>query len=295
MWIPYDLRGLLVAEPRGPSARAAEADTSLRPFFVGIWLKNPVTQHWETDLSLPTDLPSTTSAGPLGPVDITFQANDAGRLSEVICHLEAHSPAQAVEISLALVQPRFLAMGARVGRGMNLAAWQVMDVNHAQRFRASPNRPSTLDAHADWFTLAPPADLIPAMLLCQRSRAASDAASRLVAAASALNHMLSSPAFAAAVAARLRISAQTLLHSATLGACDELEGMGFDEFLTHLHQAVAKLMQPDGLWAPLPLEEVDTPRIAALANLADLVAHRLMSSELRIRDSQSHPAAETIA
>lgn len=294
MWIPYDLRGLLVAEPRGAAARLSEADTSLRPFFVGVWLKNPVTQHWETDLSLPGDIQPLVSAGPHGPAEITFHANDTGRLSEVIAQLDAHSPAEAVEICLMLLQPVLLTLSARVGRGIAPAAWQVMDLRHEQRFRASPNRPSTLDAQSTWFTSAPPPDLLPAMQLCQRSRAASDAPGRLLAAASALSHMLQSKAFAAAQASALTLSPQMLLHGGTFGQCQDLQGLTYDSFLARLRPVLAGLMQPDGLWAALPSDQADTPRLTALANLADLAAHRMILTELHAREQQVQALTEPV-
>lgn len=294
MWIPYDLRGLLVAEPRGAAAKAAEADQSLRPFIVGIWLKNPVTQHWETDLNLPEGMKALVCAGPHGPAEIGFHANDAGRLSEVIARFEARSARGAVEIALSLLQPRLLALSARLGRGITVAAWQVMDLQHGQRFRASPNRPSTLDTQAAWFLTPPPADLLPALMLCQRSRSAAEPAGRLLAATSALAHMQQSGVFNAPALAGLQVTPQMLLLAATLGHCEDLLGISFSELLSKLRPVVAELVQPDGLWAAVPPEAAGTPRLSALANLADLAAHRMIAARLRAEDQPRQAVAETV-
>jgi len=286
MWIPHDIRASLKAESPPETVRQSLADLAGREFLVGFFLRNPVTQIWEADISVdgaPTEL----SAGPdLPGARVSFHGNEAGKLAEVIYRLQAASHEQALAQAHGDVQRRLLRWLAEIGRGMAIAGWRIADPAHGARWRCTPFRPSAM--RADHIPLEPvAADLAPVLELFQRARNAPDAASRLLAAFAVLHLATSHPAMAGADAAGFRVTQDMLIHSGALAGPEALEGMDLDALLAHLRPHHDRLIGPGGVLAPMLDDLAGQRRLALLANLADLAAHRLILAELRARREEA--------
>ncbi|MFH5774873.1 methylamine utilization protein MauJ [Paracoccus sp. NGMCC 1.201697] len=282
MWIPYDIRASLKAESPPDAVRQSLADADQREFLVGFFLRNPVTQIWEADISVdgaPTEL----SAGPdLPDARVSFHGNEAGKLSEVIYRLQAASHEQALAQAHGDVQRRLLRWMAEIGRGMAIAGWRIADPRHGARWRCTPFRPSAM--RADHIPLGPvAADLAPVVELFQRARNAPDAASRLMAAFAVLDLAATHPALSRADAAGFRVTQDMLIHSGALASPEPLQGMELDALIAHLRPHHDRLIGPRGVLAPVLDDLAGQRRLAMMANLADLAAHRLILAELRAR------------
>ncbi len=283
MWIPYDIRAALKAESDPASVRLSRADASSRDFLVGFFLRNPVTQAWELDLVASSGgqelAPASTPAG----MRISFHGNDGGKLSEVIYRLTATSAQEALQRAHADFQPRMLRYLAEIGRGMAIAGWRIADTAHSARWRCTPFRPSAM--HLDFDALAPIArDLAPIVELFQRARNAPDAASRLMAGIAVLHAAHSGhPALSGVAAQDFRVTQEMLVHAGAMDAGAGLLGLSLADLIAHIEPEHARLCHPSGMLAALSDDLIAQQRLAQIANLTDLVAHRLILSELRMR------------
>lgn len=283
MWIPYDIRAALKAESSRDSISLSRADIRTREFLVGFFLRNPVTQLWELDLLVPGDLPL---AGPeAGGMRISLHGNEGGKLAEILCRLDAASAEEALDRAHAHIERRIQRYLVETGRGMAIAGWRIADMAHGARWRCTPFRPSAMQL--DFAALAPiEPDLVPVVGLFQRARNAPDAASRLLAGFAVLHAAASGhAALARSGAEALRVSEEMLIHSGALNAPEDLLGLGLADLIAVLRPHHDRLFAPDGVLAPLADGLPAQKHLSQLANLADLVAHRLIAAEIRARSS----------
>ncbi|AGT07279.1 methylamine utilization protein MauJ [Paracoccus aminophilus] len=283
MWIPYDIRASLKAESDPASIRMSRADESQRDFLVGFFLRNPVTQAWELDIvASAAGQELATLATPPG-MRISFHGNDAGKLSEVIYRLPAISAQDALHRAHDDFQRRVLRYMAEIGRGMAIAGWRIADTGHSARWRCTPFRPSAMNL--DFDRLAPIAsDLAPYVELFQRARNAPDAASRLLAAYALIHAALGgAPALAGAGQSDFAVTQEMLIHAGAMEFSDRLLGRSLADLAEVLRPEQQRLAAPEGVLAALSDSLAAQQRLAQLANLADLVAHRLIQAELRQR------------
>ena len=282
MWIPYDIRASLKAESPPDTVRLSLADATPREFLVGFLLRNPVTQVWEADLVADAGEPELAAGPDLPGASLSFHGNGAGKLAEVIYRLPATSQRQALDRAHAEFRRRMLRWVAEFGRGMAVAGWRIADPAHGARWRCTPFRPSAM--RATYAALGPvAADLAPLVELFQRARNAPDAASRLLAAFSVLHAADHHPALAQAGAATLRVSQDMLIHSGALACPEPLEGMDLAQLIAHLRPHHDRLIGPGGVLAAVVDDLPGQMHLSQLANLADLVAHRLILAEIRAR------------
>ena len=290
MWIPYDVRASLKGESDRETLRLSRADGQRREFLVGFYLRNPVTQAWELDLVAEDGLPELSASLP--EASFTACPNEAGKLAEVIYRMPATSAAEALHLAHDDLQPRLLSWLAQVGRGMAIAGWRVADMTHGARWRCTPFRPSAMRVD---FALAPvDRDLAPVVELFQRARNAPDAASRLLAAFAVLSAAMTHPAMTASGATTMRITQDMLIHSGAMTLPDKLMDIPLAELMALLRPEHDRLVGRDGVLLPVLDDLAAQKRLALLANLADLVAHRLIQAELRARH-QPVPAAAMAA
>lgn len=283
MWIPYDIRASLKAETGPELARLSRSDTAMREFLVGFFLRNPVTQVWELDLVAGADSSEIPAGADLPDARLTFFGNDSGKLAEVIYRLPASSAEDALTRAHADFQRRLLRWQVEIGRGMAIAGWRIADMTHGARWRCTPFRPSAMKV--DFSALGPmPADLAPFAELFQRARNAPDAASRLMAAFAILHAAQAGhAALPGCGAAEFRVTQEMLIHSGAMAADIPMEGLDLPALNAILRPAHDRLTTPDGLLAAV-LDDLPAQRqLALLANLADLVAHRLIGAEIRAR------------
>nr|WP_010396585.1 methylamine utilization protein MauJ [Paracoccus sp. TRP] len=288
MWIPYDIRAALKAESSRDSISLSRADARMREFLVGFFLRNPVAQIWELDLFVPEDLHlpqiGDQAEGGAGPVRISLHGNQGGKLAEILCRLSAPSAEEALARAHAAIKPRILRYLVETGRGMAIAGWRIADLTHDARWRCTPFRPSALQL--DLASLAPVApDLVPIVTLFQRARNATDAASRLMAGFAVLHAAATGhAALARSGAASLRVSEEMLIHSGAINAPEDLQGIGLADLVGLLRPHHDRLFTAEGVLAPLADDLAAQKLLSQLANLADLVAHRLIVAETRARN-----------
>lgn len=293
MWIPYDIRASLKAETRGEPVQRAQADTQPREFLVGFYLRNPVTQAWELDLVADNNFPDIEAGPDLPGASLTIHSNENGKLGEVLYRLKATSAVEAVELAHGNLHRRLLRYMAEIGRGMAIAGWRVADISHDVRWRCTPFRPSAMVI--DYNMLGPvPADLAPYVELFQRARNAPDAASRLLAGFAVLHAAAAHPAFAHSGASDLRVTQQMLLYAGALDHSARLLDLSLAQLLVAIRPDHDRLIGPDRVLTPVMDDLASQKQLAALANLTDLIAHRLILTEIRARE-QNRPANGTDA
>lgn len=286
MWIPYDISVSLKAATSPDTIRQSKADLTPRAFLVGFLLRNPVTQAWELDLVAD---PAGTEVAE-GDMTLTLHGNEAGKLAEVIVRVSATSAAGALDRAHAAVTRRLLRYVVETGRGMAIAGWRIADMAHDARWRCTPFRPSALTL--DHAAFAPmPDDLAPLAELFQSARAATEPGARLLSAFAVLHAAHGGhPALARANAPAFRIATEMLVHA----GCDDqaLIGLDLGGLLAALQPWHDRLVGPTGVRLPLCDDLPTRQRLSRMGNLADLAAHRLLSSEIRARalDGALRPA-----
>lgn len=283
MWIPYDIRASLKAESDPSTVRLSRADGTRRDFLVGFFLRNPVTQAWELDLvASPSGQDLAESATPQG-MRISFHGNDAGKLSEVIYRLPATSAQDALARAHDDFRPRMMRYLAEIGRGMAIAGWRIADTGHGARWRCTPFRPSAM--HLEFDSLAPvEGDLVPFIELFQRARNAPDAASRLMAGFAVLHAAWGGhAALAGSNVADFRVTQEMLVHAGAMEFSSQFLGLGLGDLIAAIRPDHARLTSAEGLLAAVSDDLAAQQRLAQIANLTDLVSHRLILAELKMR------------
>ncbi len=284
MWIPYDIRGSLKAETDIDTIRRSRADSGLRDFLVGFHVRNPVTQAWELDIvASPEGDEIVVRSADGAPMVLKFCANESGKVGEVLVQLRAGSPEAALARAHDALQRRLLRYVVETGRGMAIAGWRIADTTHNARWRCTPFRPSALQIDHDRLNEMP-SDLQPMVELMQRARNAADAATRFLSAYSILVAAVRGhPALARARADGLRVSQEMLVHAGAMTLAPQLNGCSLAELMTVLKSQRDRLVTPEGLLAAAADDLQSQQALARLANLGDLIAHRLLRQELEGR------------
>lgn len=287
MWIPYDIRSSLKTDSDAATISMSRADEAERDFLVGFFLRNPVTQAWELDI-VASGAGQEIAAGPALPgATITFHGNEAGKLSEVIYRLGATSAEQALALAHDDFRPRMLGYLASIGRGMAIAGWRIADSRHGARWRCTPFRPSAM--MVDFAAVSPvDADLVPFVELFQRARNAPDAASRLMAGFAVMDAALSGhEALKGARTAEFRVTREMLIHSVAADLSDDLLDRDLAGLIAAMQPYHDGLTTPGGILAAVSDDLAAQKVLAQYANLSDLVAHRLITGEIRARATGS--------
>lgn len=293
MWIPYNLLAPLKAETPKATILASEEDTSPRRFVVGFYLRNPVTRNWDCDVMVAgNDGPRTVDIeGCEGTILLT--AGSSGKLEQIIYTL----PSSGAEAALALCYRHVVkcldSMILQYGRGIEVAGWQIADVEHEARWRCVPFRPSALMPSPD-LRDAPPAygDIL---RLYRESRCATSSHWRLICAGAIVNaavkgrapftrkSMSGSHDADAAV-----VTTDILIRSGAIVSYADLKGASLARVRERIEphrQAILKAMMSSASEDEHPLlmstDYEQEASIAALANLADLLARDLILERLR--------------
>lgn len=294
MWIPHNLLAPLKAESPKATILASEADASERDFVVGFYLRNPVTRNWDCDvLVTASDGPRRIEiGGRLGKIHLT--ASSAGKLEQIIYTLPATGMAPALAVCYAHVVKRLDSMIVQYGRGIEVAGWQIADVAHQARWRCVPFRPSTLMPSPDLREVPSAYDDV--LRLYREARCTASAHWRLICAGAVLNAAARglSP-FAdvdtgePAVDADLPVvTTDMLIRSGAIVSYADLKGASLakvrDQIEPH-RQALLNGMiasgESNGRGSPIASNYETEASVAALANLADLIARDLLLERLR--------------
>lgn len=283
MWLPYATSGSLKAETDAETIRLSRLDSTPRDFLVGFFLRNPVTQAWEADLRAGAD--GTTFACELGgaPAEIGFYGNDGGKLGEVLFRLTAREAQDALRLAHEELEGRIERLVAETGRGVDVVGWRVADMKHGSRWRRTPFRPSALSV--SYQAADPvPADLRPLASLYKRARNAPDSNYRLLCAFAVLMGAAEPEGpLAAETRDSFAVTQEMLIHAGAMEFAPDLVGKSLLELVFFLRPRQDSLFAAPNLLAAHVVDQEAMQSVGALANLADLAAHRLLLRELRHR------------
>ena len=283
MWLPYDTSGSLKAETDAETIRLSRLDSTQRNFLVGFFFRNPVTQAWEADLR--AGAAGTTFACKLGgaSAEIGFYGNDAGKLSEVLFRLTARNAQDALRLAHEDLEGRIERLVAETGRGVDVVGWRVADMSHGARWRCTPFRPSALSVSYEAADPVP-TDLRPLASLYKRARNAPDSNYRLLCAFAVLVGAAEPGGpLAAGTRDSFTVTQEMLIHAGALEFASDLARKSLLELISFLRPRHDSLFAGPNLLAALATDQEATQPMGALANLADLAAHRLLLGELRHR------------
>lgn len=296
MWIPHNLLSPLKAETPRPTIVASEAAKEERTFVVGFYLRNPVTRAWETDVLVSMITASREIELDGKRCTLDESANVSGKLEELIYTLPATGAIEALAASFRHVASELDRKALQYGRGVEIAGWRVADIAHGARWRCVPFRPSALMGE-------PPSKDIPhayaeMLRLYREARCAAGATWRLLAAGAILDAAVAgiAPFSPDAHLGSHAITTDMLVRSGALIAYPELrEATARDlrNLAEPKRQALLAALTPSGVprrdaWRAGDYHEES--RLAALANLVDLVARDLLRATL-----QAEGFLETIA
>lgn len=293
MWIPYNLLAPLKAESPKATILASEEDTSNRRFVVGFYLRNPVTRNWDCDVMVAgNDCPRTVDIeGCEGTILLT--AGSSGKLEQIIYTL----PSSCAEAALALcyrhVAKCLDSMILQYGRGIEVAGWQIADVEHEARWRCVPFRPSALMPSPDLREVPPVYG--DTLRLYRESRCATSSHWQLICAGAIVNAAVKGqPPFTRASRSGSHdvevpvVTTDILIRSGAIVYFSDLKGASLEKVRERIEPhrlALLKAMlssEGDGGHPLLMSTDYEQESsIAALANLADLLARDLILERLR--------------
>jgi hypothetical protein len=293
MWVPYNLLTPLKAESPKAAVLASEAASNERDFVVGFFLRNPATRNWETDILVSADGPDEPVMLDGRPGTMHASGSPSGKLVEIIYTLAATGAVPALSACYAHGAKHIDEMILQYGRGIELVGWRVADIDHGARWRCVPFMPSALTASPD--VRGVPADYDEVLRLYREARCTTSARLRLICAGAILD---------AAVSGRepfaIRKGAPDLVnHGVPLVTNDML--IRSNAIIAHPHLKGATVAEVHALIEPrrqaLLAGLVHSGEgeyaahsgygpesdLAALANLADLMARDLVLASMRAR------------
>lgn len=144
MWVPYLALGPLKAESAEETTAAAENDERPRPFLVAFFLELPARREIESDFALAEERV-------LDLVDLDGRIVRArlcpgrnGRLSEIVFSIEARGAEEALALGWRAVAGSCARWTVASGRGLALSGARIADLEHGARWRILPFQPSTV-------------------------------------------------------------------------------------------------------------------------------------------------------
>ncbi len=288
MWFPYSLPAAWKVEGDRRCVNESLADNQSREFLIAVQLRNPVLREWSVELQL-AEPKSAMQAGPGGEViSIGYFPEENNRLAEITCKLTDTNAHDAAGKSYALVSNMLSAWSAEHGRGFAIGGLRVADLKHNARWRIMPHWPSALEFRAPVLT-GLPKEFWPLAKLYREGRTSGSDRYRFLCCESILNRWRrGDPPFRARAKRRkeppshgecLRVTQELMALSGMNSFTPELEGTTFEDLPERLkpwHKAaVAFMLEGDG--DDRTEELTRTMEWAAVANLVDLAAYRLLS------------------
>lgn len=298
MWVPYNALGPTQIDGDREAAAASAMDREPRLFLVSVFVTSPWSRGIETDVALEGDMRATLRdpAGKMWTLELC--PGPDRRLAEVVVGPTASSAEEAVGLAWRAVASACAIWSARCGRGLYIVGWKVADPKHRARFRVLPFRPSTISIAPTDHRLLRPAHWSLLRLYAEARRAQS-APFRLLAARRvlALYHSRAEPFVSTDLEATARglvrrepeVSRLDLVTADCAALMEEPAPIRLARFLAYLEPLAALVRS--WLVAEVPLAEgtcwfeLGAEReLVGAANLADLLAHRVLVEELRLLD-----------
>lgn len=289
MWFPYSLPTTWKVESDRQRINESQADSTPREFLVAIQLRNPVLREWSVELQL--DEPwSSVQKGPDGEeITVGFFPDENSRLAEITCKLIGTDQHEAARKSYALVSAMLSAWSAEHGRAFAVGGLRLADLKHNARWRCLPHWPSALDFAIPALVDAPKAFLSVANLY-REARASSSDRYRFLCCQTILEKWRrGDPPFgrgngrkggkSARSKPGLRVTRELLAVSGMINFWPELEETPLEHLMDRLRPwnraALAFALEGDDDGGPEDLTQA--MEWAAVANLVDLAAHKVLS------------------
>lgn len=144
MWVPYHALGPLKVEGDREAAAASERDRTPRSFLISFFLHSPWSRTIETDLGLEEER-EVVLEDPVGRVrKARLCPGPSGRLGEVLLAIEAESAEAALAEAWPAVHAACARWSVASGRGLAVIGWKIADSVHRARWTHTPFRPSTV-------------------------------------------------------------------------------------------------------------------------------------------------------
>nr|WP_045836365.1 methylamine utilization protein MauJ [Hyphomicrobium sp. 99] len=291
MWIPYNWMASLRAESPPEAVSASEAAHELRNFVVGFFVRSTGARAWETDF-LASSSPTVDQWVGERRVTIQFSSSQNGKMNEIVYNMLASGSKDALGIAYGAVQDFIDDVCLAHGRSIEVIGWRVADVEHGARWRSVPFLPSALSAIEPMRDVAP--EFQSFIRLYREARCASSPMWRLVCAGAALAGLLQGDA--SGERSRNPISVEMLVRSGAYSFYPQFvdaDAGTLSAWVEPRRQAV--LADLGGAATTDQIEVSLTARreiesdakLAALANLTDLVAREVLLSAMKGKEMSS--------
>ncbi|MCX7631220.1 MAG: methylamine utilization protein MauJ [Geminicoccaceae bacterium] len=144
MWVPYHALGPLKVEGDREAAAASERDRTPRSFLISFFLCSPWTRTIETDIGLEQEC-RVVLDDPAGRIRTArLCCGASGRLAEVLVAVEGESAHAALAEAWPAVHAACARWSVASGRGLAVIGWKIADTVHRARWAHTPFRPSTV-------------------------------------------------------------------------------------------------------------------------------------------------------
>ena len=304
MWIPYNLFAPLKGDSPAATITASEKDTTGREFVVSFFLRNPATRHWDCDVLVSDGglLRRTEVAGQSGQIQLV--ANGLGKLEQISYRLSSSSAMDVLTVCYGHAIKYIERLIAQYGRGIEIAGWLVVDVRHDARWRCFPFRPNTLRALPDLEALPSAYDDV--LRLYRETRCTTSSSWRLICPSAILDGAsVGREPFAACDGNGLAandaavVTTDMLIRSGAIALFPELKGatlakvrQRIEPFRNALLNAMMTWGREDGASLPIASDYDSEASLAALANLADLLAREVIFKSLRAEGHLEKPSTD---
>ncbi len=279
MWFPYTLPSQWKAECDRERVHDSQADTSVREFLIGFYLRNPISQEWQVELHLEEpqwiDFEYRN-----GSISAGFYPHDEERLAEILCRVQEQDPVKAVEYCYGFVARLLNYWSVWYGRGFGIDGYRIADLRHEARWRVVPHRPSSEQfAVPDMGHSS--ADLDGLFELYRTVRTSNNPVDRFLCAYKLVTLIIHSqvpPEMSELVEAET-VTKETLVISGMIKYRPELEGRRVAElpalFGDWRDSMLAWIADTETPGQPLDFLQLD--ELACITNLLDITCHRVLS------------------
>lgn len=289
MWFPYSLPTNLKTEGDRQRANDSKLDECPRDFLVASQLRNPISNDWSVELQLaePKAVNWKDECG--NPIQVTFFPNGDNRLAEIVCKLSDTNLDSAIRRSYTIINKSLEYWSSLSGRGFSIAGIRVADLKHDARWRAMPHWPSALQIPLEIPQNIPDSFWPAAQLYTEGRTSSKDRYRFLCCYALICRWSRAEPPFdwqtmnadEASAQPTAVVDQEIMALSGAVQFAPGLEGLSIAELAKALESWHARALSfVSGDVNGKPDDFRSHQEWAAIANIADIAAHRILSQTL---------------